>query len=97
MPGVIANLPQGVSGGRKLYVSQKAITGTGTFATGLQSLESGGVLVSVANSGSALPFDTVAVTQVSGASLDVVVIQATGSGNIKETGAIQVNAWAVGY
>jgi hypothetical protein len=97
MPGIIANLtyPKGASV-RKLYMSQKAITGTGTFATGLQAIESGTVYVTVANCGTALPFDDAAVTQVSGGSVDVIVIQENGSGHLKETGAIQVNLLAVG-
>lgn len=97
MPGIIANLapPVGASV-RKLYFSQASITGRGTFATGLQAIESGGVLASVANAPVSAPFDEVGVVQVSGGSIDVIVVQTHGSGAIRETGAIQVNTWAVG-
>lgn len=96
MPGIIAQLVAPISKGRKLYISQKAITGTGTFSTGFAKVESGGALVTVANTGTTAPFDAASISAVSGGSFDVLVIQETGSGHLKETGAIQVNAWAVG-
>jgi len=96
MPGIIANLLRPVGAGRKLFVQQKAITGTGTFATGFQKQESGGQMVSVANSATTLPFDDAVISQVSGGSVDVLVVQENGSGHLKETGAIQVNLLSIG-
>lgn len=95
---LLASLPRAVGYGRKLSVTQASITGTGTIATGLVSLDTGGQVVTIANSATSATMDVAEMTSKSGGSVSVAVALLTFAGPTiaLEAGAKLVNLIATG-
>lgn len=98
MAAIIGSLPRAVGAGRKLSVVQAAITSTGTIATGLTTIDTGGFVVSSANSATSATLDVVSGTSKSGGSVSVAVALLTYSGPTiaLDGGAKNVNCIATG-
>jgi|HubBroStandDraft_4_1064222.scaffolds.fasta_scaffold06260_5 hypothetical protein len=98
MAALVSTLPHAVGGGRKLSVVQAAITGTGAITTGLVRLDTGGAVVTVANSATSLTTDVAEETSQSAGTVNVSVTKLTFSGPTiaLEGSAINVNCWSTG-
>ena len=95
---IVGSLRPALGKGKKLAVVQGAITGTGTIVTGLTSVDTGGVQLTVANSATTVPTggSVAAVTSMTGATANVVVVDQQAAANAVAGGAKNVNLLAVG-
>ena len=91
----ITNAIVGAAAGKKIVYVEASITGTGNITvTGLTTVE--GAVVSVKNSGTAIPTDTASITGISGNVVSVVVTQHAEAANSIETAAKTVGCLAIG-
>lgn len=94
---IVGSIPEGIGQySRKVSSTQAAITGTGGITTGLTTIDTGGAVVSVANSATALPVDIATITSVSGGTVNVVVAKLQSATNSVEGSAFNVNCIATG-
>jgi len=94
---IVSTLPRNLGlTGRKLAVVQAAITGTGSMATGLAGLITGGAVVSVANAATTVTTQVASVTSVTGGSVAVVVVDLQAAANAISAAPKNVNLWAIG-
>jgi hypothetical protein len=95
---IVGTLRKALGAGKKIAVVQSAVTGTGTIATGLQTVDTGGVQLTVANSATTVPTggSVAAVTSMTGASANVVVVDQQAAANAVAGGAKNVNLLAIG-
>jgi hypothetical protein len=94
---IIGLLPEALGTySRKLSSTQAAITGTGGITTGLTAIDTGGAVVSVANSATALPVDVATITSISGGTVNVAVVKMQSATNGIEGSAFNVNCIATG-
>lgn len=94
---IVGNIVQALgSGSRKVSATQAAITGTGGITTGLVAIDTGGAVVSVANSATALPCDVATITSISGGTVNVAVLKLQSATNSVEGSAFNVNCIATG-
>jgi hypothetical protein len=84
--------------GKKIAIVQSAVTGTGAIATGLQTVDTGAVQLTVQNSATTVPTggSAAAVTSMTGASANTVVIDQQAAANVVAGGAKNVGLLAVG-
>lgn len=80
-----------------LSATQAAVTGTAAIATGLTTIDLGGVVACVANSGLTTPWSLASINTVAGGSVTVVVLAVTsGPAIAASTVATNVNVIATG-
>ena len=89
----IYNLERGMGKGKKLAAVSASITGTGTVATGLTSID---YAVANAASGTTIPVYTATAASTSGGDVTVVVISNQTTTNAVATTAKTVTVFAVG-
>jgi hypothetical protein len=95
---ISGTLRKPLGSGKKIAVVNSAITGTGAIATGLQTVDTGGVQLTVQNSATTVPTggSVAAVTSMTGASANVVVVDNQAAANAVAGGAKNVGLMAMG-
>lgn len=105
--GIIANLVRATGRSvRKFSVTQGAITGTGSIATGLTTVDTGGnfgsgnagtgAVATAQNSATTIPTTFASISSITGGSVAIVCVALAAAANTISAVATNVNVWAVG-